>query len=359
MTLVLLLALPYTLAVGQSTSDVSQGKYRNRVAQLGKHLETSVVRDHFSGVVLIAQNGKPLLERGYGLANAEFRIPNTLETKFRIGSITKQFTATAMLLLQQDGKLRVTDSIEKHVGDIPEHWKGITIRQLLNHTSGLMHSWELAEFESTLMIPTTPEKLLARYKDKPLRSKPGEKFHYSGLGYFILAQIIEKVSGQTYDVFLQKRIFEPLGMENTGCDSSAVLLTNRAAGYIIENQQIRNAPTIYMAIFNGGGNLYSTVEDLLLWDKALYLEKLLTSKSSAEMFTPALSEYGYGWAIKSEFGRRAIQHGGALPGFAAYFLRFPDDKVTIIILSNMGSFNSHGLGQNLAAILFEQRVPAE
>ena len=336
-----------------SVSHVTDGQTRDKADRLTRYLETAAVNGHFSGAILVAEDGKPLVAKAYGLADAEHQVPNTTRTKFRIGSVTKQFTAAAVMMLQERGKLNVSDPIGKYLDDIPAQWKGITIHQLLSHTSGLMHSWALPEFEKTIMIPATPEQTLTKFRDQPLMSKPGEGFLYSGLGYFILARVIEKVTGGAYDAFLKESIFTPLGMSDTGCDRPEAVIANRSSGYVFSEGRQENAPALYMPVFSGGGNLYSTVEDLLRWDQALYSARVVSKKSFEAMTTPVRNNYGYGWEMSEVSGRRVMAHGGSLPGFTAFIARYVDDRVTIIVLSNATNIPASQVGKELAAIMFE------
>lgn len=342
-----------------SLLSVTNTQAQDKSNQLTKYFETAALNGRFSGSILVVKHAKPLVAKAYGLANAEHQIPNTTKTKFRIGSLTKQFTATAIMMLQDQGKLSVSDPIRKYLHDIPDQWKGITVHQLLCHTSGLMHSWALPEFEKTLMIPATPAETLAKFKGIPLMFKPGEGYLYSGLGYFILARIIEEVTGGTYDTFLKEHIFTPLAMSDTGSDRSESVLANRAAGYVLKGERLENAPPIYMPILTGGGNLYSSVEDLLRWDQALYSGKVISKKAFEVMTTPVRNNYGYGWTIREEFGRRVMMHGGSLPGFTAFIARYLDDQVTIIVLSNVTSVSASQVGKELAGILFEENIGSQ
>jgi CubicO group peptidase (beta-lactamase class C family) len=340
-------------------SSAAEDQTQDKAERLRRYLETTALNGHFSGAVLVARNGKPLVAKAYGLANAEHQVPNTTKTKFRIGSVTKQFTAVAIMMLQDRGKLSVSDPIDKYLHDIPDQWKGITIHQLLSHTSGLMHSWALPEFENTIMIPATPEETLAKFKDKPLVFKPGEGYLYSGLGYFILARVIEEVTGATYDEFLRANICALLGMSDTGSDRPEPVTANRASGYVLKEGYLENAPPIYMPILTGGGNLYSTIEDLLRWDQALSSGRLVSKKSFEAMTTPVRNDYGYGWLITEEFGRRMMTHGGAVPGFTAFIARYVDDQVTIIVLSNVTVIPASQVGKELAAIVFAESAGSQ
>ncbi len=288
----------------------------------------------FSGNVLVAVHGKPIFRKSYGYANLELNVSNTLETKFRIGSITKQFTAMAIMILQVQGKLSVRDEMGDHLSDIPEEWKGITIHQLLTHTSGLMHSWALKGFRKTMMLHNSIQQTIDRFKGQPLVGKPGEKFAYSGVGYFVLSDIIQKVSGKSYEAFLKEEVFDKIGMKNTGCDNPLKLIQNKASGYITNSSGVSNAGYIYIPILTGGGNLYSTVDDLLKWDQSFYGNKLVSKETKKMIFMPELKNYGYGWIILETEKVYRMYHSGGVPGFGAFIDRYPNKGVVIIIMSN-------------------------
>ncbi len=297
-----------------STMFAASNRAQDTATKLDGYMTARAKSQFFSGSVLVTRDGRDLLRKGYGFANVELRVPNNPDTKFRIGSMTKQFTAMSIMILQEQGKLTVRDTIGKLLPDMPPSWQPITVHQLLTHTSGLMHSWELPGFSETMMVPSTPDQTLARFKDKPLLSKPGEKFHYSGLGYFILARIIEKVSGKPYGMFLREQIFDPLAMNDTGEDSQAPILTHRASGYRRDGERLENAPPIYVQLLTGGGNLYSTVDDLSKWDRALNAGRLISKPSYESMYTASKENYAYGWAVSTEGNRKRIEHGGDVPG---------------------------------------------
>jgi len=335
----------------------SETQTQDLIAKLNEYMNVVVGDRSFNGSVIVTKERKTLLAKGYGFANVEHQVPNTPKTRFRIASITKQFTAMAIMILQEQGTLSVDDLISKHIPNLPKAWNKITIHHLLTHTSGLMQQpWELPEFRETLIIPASLDEIIARYKDKPLLFCPGEGFNYSGIGYFILTQIIEKVSGQTYDDFLHREIFEPLGMNDTGADQHSLILPHRASGYIGKGSNLVNAPPIHMSNLTGSGNLYSTVEDLVRWDQALIGHKLLSEASYRKMYTPEKVQYswgyGYGWWIQKRFGRTEISHWGLLPGFRAHILRFPEERVCIVALSNIMPSLADKIANNLAAIVF-------
>jgi CubicO group peptidase (beta-lactamase class C family) len=304
---------------------------------------------NLNGSVIVTKRGSTVVSVGYGMANYELSLPNTPNTKFCIGSITKQFTAMAILILQDRGQLRVEDPVGKHIRNVPESWQELTIHQLLTHTSGIMHSWDLSGFTETMMEPTTLDRTLERYYDQPLVSQPGSSFHYSGVGYFLLAKIIEVVSEKSFAEFLDAEIFTPLGMHDTGEDRPELILNNRASGYEIdETGDIQNAPTIFMPILTGGGNLYSTVEDLARWDRALSSHALVSEEAYTAMYRPEMDGYAYGWRVNLFEGRQTISHGGSVPGFNAFILRVPEDEICIITLTNLTPNQSRTLVRALA-----------
>lgn len=321
-------------------------------AKLDAYLTAATQQRLFSGSVLIAEKGRVLLKKGYGMANIELDVANSPQTIFRLGSITKQFTATSILILQEQGKLSVQDPVCKFITECPSAWEPLTIHHLLSHTGGIPNFTAQPDYVRTMSLPSPPAATLARFKDKPLAFAPGEKFAYSNSGYVVLGMIIEKVSGQAYGDFVRKNIFEPLQMKNSGYDRTSAILKNRASGYSLERGEWANASFIDMSIPHGAGALYSTVEDLYLWDQALYSERLLSAKSLTAMFSPVLGNYAYGWGVGPQFNRRQIAHGGGINGFATYISRYPDDRVTIIVLSNLEQANASRLARDLGAIVF-------
>lgn len=324
------------------------------VAKVSEYMDAVVRVDGFSGTILVARDGKPVVSKGYGMASIELAVPNAPDNIFRLGSITKQFTSMSIMMLQERGKLKVSDPICDYVANCPDIWKPITIRHLLTHTSGITNYTAFPDFAKTTILPTPNADMIARIEKEPLDFAPGEKFSYSNSGYYILGVIIEKVSGKPYDDFLQENIFAPIGMKNTGYDDPLKIIMNRAAGYQKQAGKILNASYMDMSVPYAAGSLYSTTGDLLKWDQALYTEKLVSRKSLDEIFTPWKGEagYGYGWGIAKKFGRREISHGGGIYGFSTYIARYPDDRVTVIVLSNIQSAPSGQIAGNLAAIAF-------
>jgi CubicO group peptidase (beta-lactamase class C family) len=307
----------------------------------------------FSGSVLIARNGKVLVRNGYGEADHEKHLVNAAQTKFRIGSLTKQFTAMAILILQTQGKLNVRDRICTYLSNCPTSWQQITIHQLLTHTSGIPDFSRFPDFKRTMRSPSSPTETIARFKDKPLAFQPGEKFSYSNSGYVVLGAIIEQASGKRYEAFLQENIFVPLQMVDSGYDHNNGDL---AIGY---RNQTNLADFIDMSIPYAAGGLYSTVEDLYRWDQALYTDKLIPKNLRDKMFTPFVPlggfGYGYGWGIGKEGDRPVVSHVGGVQGFTSSITRYPNDKVVIIVLSNREDGNSGAIGVQLAKIVFGEK----
>ncbi len=339
-----------TYSIGQNPAPTTE----QIVARANEYMDAAVEVEGFSGSVLIARDGKQLFSHGYGLASVELNVQNSPETVYRLGSITKQFTGMAISMLQERGKLKVTDSVCKYVAECPDEWKPITIRNLLSHTSGVPSYTEFPDFPKTSILPITNAEMIGILVKKPLQFKPGEKFAYSNSGYFILGEIVERASGQKYEDFLEEHIFVPLGMEDTGYDSPARIIKNRAAGYIRQSGKILNASYLDMSVPYAAGSLYSTTNDLLLWDQALYTEKLVKKKALDEIFAPFEGEsgYGFGWSIGRAFERRSISHGGGINGFSTDISRFPDDRLTVIVLTNFQGSPAGRVSKELAAIVF-------
>ena len=200
-----------------------------------------------------------------------------------------------------------------------------------------MHSWELPGFAATMALPRTLDESIQRYYAQPLLSSPGTRFHYSGLGYFVLAKLVETVCGGPFDAFLQAEIFGPLGMRNTGGDRPEGSSEDRAERYMRDSRGTRRAPSIYLPALAGGGNLYSTAPDLVLWDQALRRGRFISPASYKAMYTPRLGDYGFGWFVGSRWGRTELSHSGGLPGFDSHILRVPEAQLAVIVLSNVAS----------------------
>jgi CubicO group peptidase (beta-lactamase class C family) len=312
----------------------------------------------FIGSALIAKGGKVILEKGYGMSNVELDVPNGPDTKFRLGSITKQFTATAILQLEEQGKLSVTDTACKYLPECPETWKAITIHQLLSHTSGIPSYTDGPEFAKPKMmrIPLKPVEILMLTKDKPLEFQPGEKWKYDNSGYIFLGVIVEKVSGEKYADYLKKHIFGVLDMQDSGYDDSNIILKNRAQGYRSVTDGFRNADYLDMSLPYAAGSLYSTANDLYRWDRALYTDKVLSKASREKMWTPVNNDYAYGWGVGQAHQHKQIAHGGGINGFSTFIARYPDDDAVVIVLSNNERAAAGAIAGGLSGILFGDKV---
>ena len=323
-------------------------------AMVDTYMQAQARNAGFNGVVMVARDGAPVISKGYGFANAEWEIPNTPQTKFRLGSITKQFTAALVLRLQEQKKLTVQDSICAYVAPCPDLWKPISIHHLLTHTSGIPSYTGLPDYKNTMMMPRTIEQMVAVFRDLSLEFAPGEKFKYNNSGYFLLGVIIEKVAGKKYDDALRDEIFTPLGMKDTGYDWSAPLVARRASGYSKQGDTLVNTKPLDMQQPFAAGSLYSTVGDLLIWDQALYTDRLLPETARKAMYTPFKDNYAYGWAIqpaeKAPTGRLHVGHGGGINGFSTMITRVPDDRVTVIVLSNVDNISAANVARDLVAI---------
>ncbi len=317
----------------------------------------------FSGSILVAENGNPRVSKGYGFANIELGVPNSPETVFLLGSVTKQFTGMAIAILQEQGRLKVSDLACKHLEDCPTTWAAITIQQLLWHTSGIPNYTNFPEFAARTVSPVNTTEMITMLRDKPLDFAPGTGHAYSNSGYFMLGSIIEAVSGKTYADYLQEMVFTPLGMQHTAYDVPAEIVNHRAAGYVRRNGELFNALYMDMTVPFAAGALHSTTGDLLLWDQALYTERLVSRQSLKEIFTPheGDSGYGYGWSIGKRMDRAVTAHGGGIYGFSSNITRFPDDHLTVLVLSNIEGAPSGKIANDLAAIFLgeEYEVPVE
>jgi len=312
----------------------------------------------FNGAVLVAQSGKPLLAKGYGMANYEWSIPAAPDTRFRLGSITKQFTAMAVLLLEQEGKLSVDDPVSRHWSDAPEAWRGITIHQLLTHTSGLYNYTALPGYARDMRRTKSPVEILREIAERPLEFRPGTQMKYSNSGYVLLGLLIEKLSGMSYAEFVRARIFEPLGMNDTGYDSDTAILPRRAAGYERRGEELRNAQFLDMSLPHAAGALSSTCLDLLKWDAALRERKLLSAENYRRYFTPDKNDYAYGWVVKERNGLVWQSHGGGINGFSTMIIRVPAKELLVVALANTMPSQASKLAEDLAALALGEEAPA-
>jgi CubicO group peptidase (beta-lactamase class C family) len=343
-------------ATGETNQANAASQTSPDLARMEEVIQSYMSEKKFMGCVLVARGSNVLLDKGYGFANLEWEIPNSPAAKFRLGSVTKQFTAASILLLQERGKLKVTDPVKKYMLDAPAAWDKITIFNLLTHSSGIPNFTSFPDYASQEPFDTTPEKLVARFRDKPLEFQPGEKMSYSNSGYVLLGYLIEKISGESYEKFVQENIFTPLGMKDSGYDSNSAIIPHRAAGYVPGPTGPTNAGFINMTVPLSAGALYSTTEDLLRWEQGLFGGKLLSSSSLQEMTTPFKNDYAFGLQVHTVNGRKAIDHGGGIEGFNTTLAYYPDDKLTVIVLGNLNGSAPQEIGSKLAAVAHGEKV---
>jgi CubicO group peptidase (beta-lactamase class C family) len=313
-------------------------------------------RKNFMGSVLVARGDDVLMSRAYGSADLEWDIANTPETRFRIGSLTKQFTAAAILLLEERGKLRVDDPVKMYLPDAPAAWDRITVFHLLTHTSGIPNFTAFPEYGSLKVMSTTIEKIVSTFRDKPLEFPAGEKFAYTSSGYLLLGYLIEKLGGQTYEQFVQDNIFTPLGMNDSGYDSNSRIILRRAAGYSHGSNGLVNTHYIDMSVPHAAGGLYSTTGDLLRWTRGLFGGKLLSPTSLAKMQTPFKNNFAMGLVVRAANGRRLIEHGGQIDGFNAKLDYYPETGLVVAVLANLNGPGAPEIARNLAAIVHGEPV---
>ena len=331
-------------------------------------LQTHLTTGRFMGSVLVARGDEVLHRAGYGMANLELDVPMTPESVLRIASVTKQFTAAAILQLQDQGLLDVHDPVSRHLPDYP-HGDEITLHQLLNHTSGIPDFETLLAsgpgFRQTMSLEAT----MATFSDLPLDFPPGTQFNYSNSDYVVLAAILEKLSGQRYADYMAEHFFGPLGMTATGYDDPLALVPNRAAGYTWDGGAYHNAEFLDMSIPSGAGGLYSTVLDLYRWDRALYAAGMLSAESQQAYFTPSVSlgpgqryeGYAYGWGTLETEGRSLLAHGGGVNGFSAFVIRDPSEQLYVVVLCNVADAPVEAIATGLAAIAYGEpyEMPSE
>jgi len=339
------------------------------------YLAQEMKAQHIPGLALgVYRNGEIVKAQGYGLANVELNVPVKPETIFQSGSVGKQFAATAVMMLVEEGKVGLDDAITKYFPGAPDAWNNIKVRNLLSHTSGL------AEYESDertgpsgpfyLRLDFTEDELLKKAEALPFDFQPGEKWSYRNTNYLLLGFLIRKVTGEFYGDYLQERIFKPLGMNATRIISEADIIPNRAAGYQLVKGELKNQDWV-SPTFNStaDGALYFTVLDLAKWDAALYTEKLVKKSSLDQMWTvaklndgkPNKSNYGFAWTIDQMNGHRVIEHGGAWQGFTTYIARYVDDKLTVVVLTNLDSANSNPgrIAHHVAGLYVPALMPPE
>ena len=344
------LSANFEIAAAQSVSDAPLRKRLEKIAS--SYTDGNV----FMGSVLVVRGDEILLNKGYGKAKLEKNIPNDPDTKFRIGSLTKQFTAALVLLLQQDGKLRIEDPVRKYLPDAPKSWDKITLIELLGHNSGIPKIQSDPRFRSWAMSPHTHAEELALFKDRPLNFEPGNKNEYSNSNYLVLGAMIEKVTVEDFGTLSRNRIFKPLGMNDSGVDKDGLVLPKRAQGYNNDNGRLVPAPSQSMSVPWSAGSIYSTANDLLRWERGLFGGKVLSQLSLKAMTTSCKVSHGLGVGVSMEDGVKVVDHNGAIEGFVAHMAYVPEPRITVIILSNVFGGAPPAMGDQLVETMLGKTV---
>jgi CubicO group peptidase (beta-lactamase class C family) len=323
---------------------------------VSEYVTAEMQRQHIPGLsLLVVHHGEIVRAEGFGLASVELNVPAKPETIFQSGSVGKQFTATAVMMLVEEGKIGLDDPLTKYFTDAPAGWKAVTIRELLSHTGGFGDYPKTFNFRKDW---TEPE-LLKLVEGIPLAYAPGTKWAYSNLGYLTLGILIHRVTGEFYGDFLQQRIFKPLGMDTTRIISEADIIPHRAAGYRLVKGELKNQEWVApMVNTTADGSLYFSIVDLAKWDAALYTEKLLKRSSLDLMWTPVKLKngetnkegYGFGWFIQNKNGHRCIGHDGSWQGFETSIVRYVDDQLTVVALSNLAGARPDEITQHVAGM---------
>jgi CubicO group peptidase (beta-lactamase class C family) len=327
-----------------------------RADRTDDYVNAEMQRQRIPGLSLVVlKEGKIVKVAGYGVADRKTNAPVTPDTVFKIGSVSKQFIATGIMLLAQDGKLRVDDPVSKYLPDTPETWSAITIRHLLTHTSGIKR--EAPAFDP-FKVQSDIDVVRSAYP-QPLDFAPGAKWQYCNTGYFALAEIVRVVSGKPWPEYLHDKVFEPAGMHSTFPTNTTRTLPHRASGYS-DNDRLLDSPN--WAALRPSGAFLSTVLDLAKWDAKLYTDTPLKDATRREMWTPvALTggtthPYGFGWGLEPFQGHRRVRHGGSLPGFISEYARFVDDGLSVIVLMNLDDANVRAIVEGVAALYLAEKA---
>ncbi|MFZ1260645.1 MAG: serine hydrolase domain-containing protein, partial [Chitinophagaceae bacterium] len=333
---------------------VFAGAQKNYPQLVDNYMQAELKVKEYNGAVLIVKKGKPIYQKAFGLADREWNVLNTVNTKFRIGSITKQFTAACILQLAERGKLNLDDKLNKYFKDYPKG-DSVTIHMLLNHTSGIKNYTDIGAFWPKAILPLSLDSMIAIFKNEPYDFSPGTQWNYSNSGYFLLGVIVEKVSGKKFSDYLLENIIQKAGLKNTSMDRLDSILQMRAKGYSKTKSGWEHAQYISMEGPYSAGAMVSTVNDLHTWMQALVSNKIISSSSVAKMTTPYKNNYGYGLGIDSLKNHKRISHNGGIPGFSSYLAYYPDDDLYIVAISN-NDVSSTQVGTLLASILFDLPV---
>lgn len=304
------------------------------IAGIKRQASILLEEEDFSGSILLAQDNRLLLKESYGMANYELGAVNSAETKYRIGSITKLFTATAIMQLAEKGQLSLEWTLGRFIADYPKGDQ-VKVLHLLNHTSGIKNLTELPDFLEWVRVPSSVPQTVDRFKGKPFDFHPGENYKYSNSNYILLTYIVERLTGQSYEAYITRNIFRPSKMLNTCIDNQEAIIHNRAAGYNIEDGKLMNAPYIHMGNTAGAASALSTTEDLFLFIQAFFNGTLVQQKTVERMLEPGLGEHGLGWMVGQKKGQKIAYHGGGIHGFSANLLKNVETDISMIILSNV------------------------
>ncbi|HUO94148.1 MAG TPA: serine hydrolase domain-containing protein [Rhizomicrobium sp.] len=342
-----------------------------QIASIDRFVKDEMARQHIPGLAVgVYSRGRVLLAKGYGLANVELNVPVKPETIFNAGSVGKQFTATAIMMLVEEGKLSLDDSITKYFPDAPDSWKPILIKNLLSHTSGLSDYSDYTGPNDPFYerLDFTEDELMTKVEAMPIEWAPGERWEYRNTNYLILGVLIHKITGEPYGQFLDERIFKPLGMTSSGLMSAHDIVHNRASGYALDHGQLKNEKWI-SPTFNStaDGSLWFNVIDFAKWDAALYTTRLLTQASLDRMWTvyklndgkPNPGPYGFGWRIDQFHGHKAMEHNGSMWGFTSSILRYPDDGLTVVVLNNLYDAEPETIADVIAGLVDPPLLPAK
>jgi CubicO group peptidase (beta-lactamase class C family) len=351
-----MLKLAAAIALAASCLTASAQTSGQTKARLEEVARSYTKDNRFMGTVLVVQGDQVLLDKAFGMANLDWNIPNAPDVKFRLGSLTKQFTATLILLLQQDGKLSIADPVGKYLPDAPKTWDKITLAELLGHTSGIPNFTADPAFSAWRMPPHTPAEELAFFSSKPLDFEPGSKYAYSNSNYEVLGVIVEKVSGKSYGDNLRQRLFDPLGMKDTGLDADDLILPKRASGYAPGPKGLIYARSESMTVPWAAGSLYSTTHDLLLWEHGLFDGKILSPASLKAMTTPGKGTYGLGVEIANVDGIAVVNHGGGIEGFNTHLSYVPEKKIAVVVLSNVSGGAPSSMAPQLVNVVLGKPV---
>lgn len=345
---------------------IGNSSYSQNLEQKIDALASEAYPDNGPGVsILVAKDGKVMYQKAFGLASLELNVPMTTENVFEIGSITKQFTAVAILMLEEQGKLKVSDPITKYIPDYPTNGKTITIHNLLNHTSGIKSYTDMPSFQKLAAQDMTPTELIDVFKNEPMDFDPGEEFRYNNSGYILLGYIIEVVSKMSYEDFIEKNIFEKLGMSNSYYGRNSQIIKNRADGYQEGSNGYENSNYLSMTLPYAAGSLMSTTSDLLKWQIALNTHTLINNTSYERAIHGSTLNngehitYGYGLSEEEISGSTAIQHGGGIFGYTTMGIYLPEEKVFVSALSNCNCKNVTGLATKIAALVIGKPIPGK